>query len=465
MSGQSLKVTNPYTEECILELPLLPANEVDGVVARARAAFETWRHAPMAERKALCEGFVAQFEANAESIARDITLQMGKPLAYSHGEVATTLTRARHMIAIAEETLGDEQLPEASGFVRYIRHEPLGVVLDVAAWNYPLLIAINVVVPAVLAGNAVIIKHSSRTPQCGEVFAQAFRDAGAPADLVQHVVADHATTSAFIQHPGVDYVSFTGSVKGGYEVANSASGRFIDVGLELGGKDPAYVCADAPLDFAAANCVDGAFFNAGQSCCAIERIYVDQAIYQDFVDAFVEKTRAYVLGDPMEGATTLGPLASKGAPAFLQGQIEEAVQRGGRLVLDPASFDKPVKGWFAAPAVVADAPQDSALMQEESFGPVIGILSVASEEEALRYMNDSPYGLTASIWTKDPERAIRLGERVETGTFFMNRCDYLDPALPWTGVKETGRGVSLSRYGLLQLSRRKSMHLRVEIPE
>jgi len=462
MSQTELTIVNPYTGETAFTTPIIERNTVNAVVARARKAFGLWRFSTMAERQALCSKFVDIFGAQGEQHALDISLQMGKPLQQARGEVATTLTRARYMIEIADETLADEHLPEQEGFVRYIRHEPLGVVLDIAAWNYPLLIAVNVVVPAVLAGNAVIIKHSSKTPRCGEAFAEAFRAAGAPEDLVQHIVADHETTDALIRHEGVDYVSFTGSVKGGYEIANSAAGRFIDVGLELGGKDPAYVCADAPFDFTVANCVDGAFFNAGQSCCAIERIYVDQAIYADFVEAFAALARDYVLGDPSDEATTIGPLASRAAPAFLAGQVEDAVKRGGRLVVDPASFARPATGWFAAPAVVADAPQDSSLMQEESFGPVIGILPVRNEAEAIQYMNDSPYGLTASIWTADMERAIHVGERIETGTFFMNRCDYLDPALPWTGVKETGRGASLSRYGLLQLSRRKSMHLRVK---
>jgi len=461
MAESMLEVVNPFSGETVLSLPKLARNEVDGVVTRARGAYLAWRDSTLAERQALCERAIAAMAAREDELARDITLQMGKPLGQALGEVRTMVDRARYMIEIAPDTLADEHLPEKPGFVRFIRHEPLGVVLDIAAWNYPLLIAVNVVVPAVLAGNAVIVKHSSKTPKCGEAFAEAFRTAGAPEHLVQHVVADHGVTEALIQHPGVDFASFTGSVRGGYEVVKSASSRFIDVGLELGGKDPAYVCADAPFDFAVANCVDGAFFNAGQSCCAIERIYVDRAIYDRFVEAFAALVRQYVPGDPLDDATTLGPLASPRAPAFLAEQVADAVRRGGKLVVDPASFALPDTGWFAAPAVVAGAPQDCPLMQEESFGPVVGILPVADDDEAVRLMNDSAYGLTASIWTEDADRAARFGARIETGTFFMNRCDFLDPALPWTGVKETGRGATLSRYGLLQLSRLKSMHLRV----
>jgi acyl-CoA reductase-like NAD-dependent aldehyde dehydrogenase len=465
MAANELRVINPFTEQVELTLPLLSAAEASAAARRAREAFEEWRWTDIATRKALCEKFMAAFEAKGDEIARDITRQMGKPLGQARGEVQGMLARARHIIDIAEGVLADEYVAEKPGFKRYIRHEPLGVVLDIAAWNYPLLIAVNVIVPAVLAGNAVIVKHSSRTPLCGRAFTEAFAAAGAPKDLVQDVVADHAVTDAMIQDPGVNFVSFTGSVRGGHEVVQSAAGRFIGTGLELGGKDPAYVCADAPFDFAVENTVDGALYNAGQSCCAIERIYVERSIYDRFVEAFAEKAKAYArLGDPMDAATSQGPMATPSAAKFIQGQVADAVARGGKLVVGPDAYATPAQGWFCAPSVVAGAPQDCSLMQEESFGPVVGILPVANDEEAIRLMNDSPYGLTASIWTMDVARAERVGRRVETGTFFMNRCDYLDPALPWTGVKDTGRGATLSHYGLLQLTQLKSMHLRTELP-
>jgi acyl-CoA reductase-like NAD-dependent aldehyde dehydrogenase len=464
MNTSILRVINPFTEKVEWELPLLSEADIEPLVIRARNAFQDWRRTPMEERIALCTRFADAFETMRETIAEQITRQMGKPLQQARNEVNTMLDRARQMTAIAKDVLADEYLPEKQGFVRFIRHEPLGVVLDIAAWNYPLLIAVNVVVPAVLAGNAVILKHSSRTPLCGQAFVDAFAAAGAPEFLVQAVIADHRVTAALIQHPHVNAVSFTGSVQGGYEVSRAASQKFIPLTLELGGKDPAYVCADADFDFAVENTMDGAFYNAGQSCCAVERIYVERSIYSRFLEAFVEKTRGYVLGDPMEPTTTMGPLASRHALDVLTEQVKDALVRGGKLLLGPQDFAKPSRGWFFPPTVVADAPQDSTLMQEESFGPVIGILPVANDEEAVRLMNDSRYGLTASIWTSDMERAIRIGAQIDTGTFYMNRCDYLDPLLPWTGVKESGRGVSLSKYGLLALTRLKSMHLRVEIP-
>jgi len=458
-----ISLVNPFTELPFTDIDATPTPVLDAIVGNAGGAYEDWRRTAIDERAALCTRFIDAFRTERESIARDITKQMGKPIAQAFGEVDTAIDRAEQAIAMASEMLADDVAPASPGFKRYVRQEPIGVLLDIAAWNYPLLIAVNVVIPGVLAGNAVIIKHSSKTPLCGQAFVDAFTRAGAPENLVQHVIAGHAETEALVQNPRVDYVSFTGSTRGGHEIVCSVSDRFVDVGLELGGKDPAYVCADADFDFAVANCVDGAFYNAGQSCCAIERIYVEEAIYDKFVEAYAAKTREYVLGDPMEETTTIGPQASKSAPQFLRGQVEAAVAAGGRLVVDPTAFDVPDQGWFAAPAVIADAPQDCALMQEESFGPVIGITKVRNDEEAIRLMNDSPYGLTASIWTNDVDRAARVGAEVETGTFFMNRCDYVDPALPWTGVKDTGRGCSLSRYGFLQLTRRKSMHLRVDV--
>ncbi|HRI89679.1 MAG TPA: aldehyde dehydrogenase family protein, partial [Candidatus Hydrogenedentes bacterium] len=436
MSTGELRVINPFTEQVELSVPMIPLAEVDAVVDRARDAFLLWRSVSIDERIALCKRFVVAFREMGDEIALNTSRQMGKPVKQALGEVNRLCERAEYMIGIARDTLADEPVPEIAGFRRYVRHEPLGVVFDIAAWNYPLLIAVNVVVPAVLAGNAVILKHSSRTPLCGQAFEDAFKKAGAPDNLVQHVVCEHSVAEAFVKHAGVDYVSFTGSTRGGHDMVRAASGRFINVGLELGGKDPAYVCADADFKSAVENCVDGAFYNAGQSCCAIERIYVEKSIYKDFVEAYVEETKKYIVpGDPKDPATSMGPMAMRPVAAFLARQVDDAIRAGGELVVSGRDFSMPEHGWFASPAVVADAPQTCTLMQEESFGPVIGIAPVDSDQQAIRYMNDSAYGLTASIWTKDIDRAVRVGEQVETGTFFLNRCDYCDPGLPWTGLK------------------------------
>ena len=460
MSG-SFRIDNPYTGETVAERRFLSPGEVGRLVERAASAQRAWARTALAERVALCERFCAAFEQDGERIATEITWQMGKPLQQARGEVKTALVRARHMMSIAPQALADETLPEMAGFTRFIRHEPVGVVLDISAWNYPLLITVNVVVPAVLAGDSVLIKHATRTALCGEAFERAFAAAGAPEGLVSAVHADHEVCAQIIGRPEVGYVSFTGSVRGGREIYREVSARFIDAGLELGGKDPAYVAPDADLEHAIANLVDGAFYNAGQSCCGIERIYVHRSLYDRFVEGAVAEVRKLRMGDPMDAATTLGPMAQPGAPEKLVAQAEDARAKGGRVLCGGRAVKVGGKGRFFDPCVVADATHEMhGLMVEESFGPILGIAKVADDDEAVRLMNDSPYGLTAAIWTRDPERAVRIGAQIETGTFFMNRCDYLDPALPWTGVKNSGKGNSLSRYGFLSLTRRKSFHLR-----
>lgn len=458
------RIDNPYSGETVAERPFLQLSEVEGAVARAHRAHKAWARTPLSERLLLCERFCQELEKDGERVAREVTAQMGKPLAQARGEVKTALLRARTMMSLAAEALRDEPLPPLPGFTRFIRHEPVGVVLDISAWNYPLLITVNVVVPAVLAGNAVLVKHANRTALCGDAFARAFAAAGAPENLVTSIDAPHDVCAAIIARPEVGYVSFTGSVRGGHEVYREGAKRFIDVGLELGGKDPAYVAPDADLAHAVANLVDGAFYNAGQSCCGIERVYVHESLYARFLEGALAEVRKYRLGDPLDAATTLGPMAQPEAPQKLALQIEEARAKGGRVLCGGRPVhDGSGRGRFFDPCLVADATHAMhGLMVEESFGPVLGVQSVASDDEAVRLMNDSPYGLTAAVWTRDQERAFRIGAQIETGTFFMNRCDHLDPLLPWTGVKDTGKGMSLSKYGFLSVTRRKSFHLRTQ---
>lgn len=458
------RIDNPYTGETVAERKFLSGSEVEGLVSRAFRAHRQWMRVPLEGRLALCERFCQEFEKDQERIAREVTQQMGKPLGQARGEVRTTLSRARTLMSLAAEALRDEPLAPVAGFTRFIRHEPVGVVLDISAWNYPLLITVNVVVPAVLAGNAVIVKHANRTALCGDAFARAFERAGAPENLVTAIDASHEVCAKIIARPEVGFVSFTGSVRGGHEVYREGAKRFIDVGLELGGKDPAYVAPDADLDHAIANIVDGAYYNAGQSCCGIERIYVHQSVYDRFVEGALAEVRKYKLGDPLDAATSMGPLAQPGAPEKLALQVEEARAKGGRVLCGGTPVhDGAGKGRFFDPCLVVEATHAMhGLMVEESFGPIVGVQKVADDDEAVRLMNDSPYGLTAAIWTRDQERAFRVGAQIETGTFFMNRCDYLDPLLPWTGVKDTGKGMSLSKYGFLSVTRRKSFHLRTQ---
>jgi acyl-CoA reductase-like NAD-dependent aldehyde dehydrogenase len=406
----------------------------------------------------ICREFVDAFRSAKESIALDITRQMGKPLTQARREVDTTLDRADTMLRLAAAALEDEQLPPKEGFRRFIRHEPLGIVLDIPAWNYPLLIAVNVVLPALLAGNAVLIKHARLTPLCGDAFADAFRKTNLPRDLVASIHVGHATISKLIDRRAVDFISFTGSVEGGREVYKQASGQLLDMGLELGGKDPALVCEDANFDFAVANLVDGAFYNAGQSCCAIERIYVMRPLFSKFVDAYVAEVERYRVGNPEDPATDIGPLAQRKAIELLEFQINQAVDRGARVLTGGRRAAGP--GYFFQPTVLRDVNHGMSVMMEESFGPVIGIMPVDSEEEGVRLMNDSPYGLTASIWTEDAARGEALAARTAAGTVYVNRCDYLDPELAWVGIKDSGHGCTLSHLGFLHLTRPKSFHLR-----
>ncbi len=456
----TMNLVNPATEETFRTLEMTSEAELGAILERMRAAQKKWREVSVNERVEICRGFVDAFRSMRETVALDITRQMGKPLVQARREVDTMLDRADAMLRLAPAGLEDETLEPKPGLRRFIRHEPLGIVLDIPAWNYPLLIAVNVVIPALLAGNAVLIKHARLTPLCGDAFIDAFRQTSLPADLVASVRVDHDTITRLIARRAVDFISFTGSVEGGREVYRHASAQLLDMGLELGGKDPALVCEDANFDFAVANLVDGAFYNAGQSCCAVERIYVARPLFQTFVDAFVAEVRNYTVGDPENPATGIGPLAQLKALDVLKHQVDQAVQRGAKLLT--GGKRAPGRGYFFEPAVLVDVDHSMSLMTEESFGPVIGIMAVDSEDEAIRLMNDSPYGLTASIWTEDAERGEALAARTAAGTVYVNRCDYLDPELAWVGIKDSGHGCTLSRLGFHYLTRPKSFYVRTQ---
>jgi len=358
--------------------------------------------------------------------------------------------------------LADLDVGPKPGFHRFIRREPLGVVLTVAAWNYPYLIAVNSVVPALMAGNAVVLKHSAQTPLCAERFEECFAAAGVPPGVFQVLHLQHGDTEGVIRDPRVDFVAFTGSVAGGRSVQRVAAERFIGVGLELGGCDPVYVRHDADVTHAIENIVDGAYFNSGQSCCGLQRIYVHESVYGRFTAGCIELIHRYRLGDPLDPATTLGPLVRTAAGETIRAQLRQSITAGARPAIEEREFPLSRPGTpYLAPQLLLDAPPDSAVMREEIFGPVAGVMRVHSDQEAVERMNDSAYGLTAAIWTRSEAAAHTLGDQVQTGTLFMNRCDYLDPALAWVGVKDSGRGCALSALGYGQLTRPKSFHLRV----
>jgi len=452
------KLVNPSNEEVFGTIEPTLESELESILSRMRAAQQAWREVPVRERVDTCRQFIDAFRSMKEAVAVEVTRQMGKPVGQSRREVETMLDRADTMVRLAPASLADDILPLKEGFRRFIRHEPLGIVLDIPAWNYPLLIAVNVIVPALLAGNAVLVKHARLTPLAGDAFVEAFRRTSLPPDLVASIHVSHTTIRRLIEARAVDFISFTGSVEGGRQVYHAGSSRLLDMGLELGGKDPAFVCEDAKFTFAVENLVDGAFYNAGQSCCAVERIYVMRPLFSRFVDAYVAEVEKYKLGSPEDETTTLGPLAQRKTVEFMEFQVSQAVAKGARVLTGGHRLPGP--GYYFQPTVLVNVDHSMSVMKEESFGPVIGIMPVDTEEQAVRLMNDSPYGLTASIWTEDIPRGETLAHRTAAGTVYVNRCDYLDPELAWVGIKDSGHGCTLSHLGFLYLTRPKSFHLR-----
>jgi acyl-CoA reductase-like NAD-dependent aldehyde dehydrogenase len=462
--GDRIQVISPVNGQVYAERALASDGEIAAALERAKRTQADWRRVPVAERAAILGRAVDVFVAKRDEIARELTWQMGRPIRYTPSEVAGFEERARYMIEVAGDALADLPVGDKAGFTRFIRRVPLGVAFVIAPWNYPYLTAVNAVVPALMAGNAMILKHSAQTPLCAERIGAALAAGGLPAGVFQHLHFSHDAAARILASGEVDFVSFTGSVAGGHSVQQAAASHFLGVSLELGGKDPAYVRPDADLPHAVENLADGAFFNSGQSCCAIERIYVHRDVYDRFVDGLVEVARGHRLADPTDPETTLGPLVQPAAADFVRGQIRDSLAAGAHAHVDPKAFTRDAPGAaYLAPQVLTGVDHTMRIMTEETFGPAVGVMRVASDDEAIRLMNDSRYGLTAAIWTSDADAAIRIGDRVETGTWFMNRCDYLDPALAWTGVKDSGRGCSLSRLQYEHLTRPKSFHLRTTV--
>lgn len=437
-------------------------DDINRVLQKAVNAQFNWRHVSLQERAVICHKMVDAFIANENEIANELCWMMGRPIQYARGEVTGLAERARYMIDVAETALAPIQLPEKTGFQRYIKRESLGTVFVIAPWNYPYLTSINAIMPAIMAGNCVVLKHSAQTPLCAEQLFNAFKQAGLPDGVFQYLHLNHENTETVIKDSRINYVAFTGSVAGGAMVERAVNGRFIGVGLELGGKDPAYVRGDADIDNAVATCIDGAFFNSGQSCCGIERIYVDSRFFDEFVRKSVSLVNGYQLGRPDDPNTTLGPMVKVSAADFVRSQVQDAISQGATGHINADDFPMNEVGTpYLAPQLLTNVSHQMRVMTEESFGPVIGIMQVESDEEAIALMNDSEFGLTASVFTKDIETAITIGEQLETGTFFVNRCDYLDPALAWTGVKNSGRGCTLSALGYESLTRPKSFHIKL----
>ncbi len=461
-NAKLLQCISPVDGRIYVERPLHTPADVEAALNKAKKAQVLWRATPLAERQKYMLKFLDHMVGNAKAIGEEITWQMGRPVLQTPGEILRGFQeRIKYAVNLAPKALADIVPEGQEGFKRYIRREPLGIVLVIAPWNYPYLTSVNAIIPALLAGNVVILKHSHQTPRVADRYAAGFKAAGLPEGVFQYLDLGREEAEKLMADPRIDYVNFTGSVKGGHAVQKAISNKFIVAGLELGGKDPAYVREDADLNSAVENLVDGAFFNSGQCCCGIERIYVHEKLYRPFVDGFVNLTNKYMLGDPTDPATNLGPMVRTAAAEFVRAQTAEAVQKGAKALIEEKHFKASKAGTpYLAPQVLIDVDHSMSVMMDESFGPVVGIMKVKSDAEALQLMNDSPYGLTACLWTKDLAAAEKIGQEIETGTVFMNRCDYLDPGLAWTGVKDTGRGASLSVIGFENLTRPKSFHLK-----
>ncbi|KAI8099060.1 exoribonuclease 1 [Halteromyces radiatus] len=465
----TISVVSPTTQKVLFEIPCLTSEQIDQKVQQANAAFPSWKKEGVEKRVKLMERFLELFAEKKEQVAESIASQMGRPKRYGAGEINGVVERASYMISVAQESLKDDIIEDKPQVKRFLRKEPLGVVFIIAAWNYPYLTIgkgpesepfcdkVNNLIPALLVGNCVLLKQSPQTPKCADIFVETLHEAGVPKDVVQVVHVDDQGANTLVQHPGIQFVNFTGSVAVGKKIRQSIgdSQRLIGSAMELGGKDPAYVLPDANIDYAVENIVDGAFFNSGQCCCSIERCYVHADVYDAFIEKAVTLTQKYVLGDPNDDNVTLGPMANIRFAENVRSQLNDAVEKGAKLLIDTEKYfplDKPGTS-FVGPQILINVDHSMTIMKEETFGPVLGIMRVESDDEAIQLMNDSNYGLTASIWTSNPDKAIEIGDRIETGTWFMNRCDYIDPALAWVGAKESGLGFSMSKQGFSQFFR------------
>ncbi|KAF4856956.1 Succinate-semialdehyde dehydrogenase [Colletotrichum siamense] len=463
MSVEVLTTISPTTNEPILTRNGVSQADLDELPNTATKAFESWSKTSLADRQKIVKTALKLLLNLKDDLAQELTVQMGRPIAYTGVEVATAVKRAEYLLKISDEVLKDTDGEAEKGFKRFIRKVPVGPVLVLFAWNYPYLILVNSLIPALLAGNTVILKPSPQTPTIVERVAKVFEEAGLPSGVLQHFHCGSPTLiESIVRNPKIKLVAFTGSVAGGLAVQQAASDRVVNVGLELGGKDPAYIRGDVDIDWAAAEIVDGAVFNSGQSCCSVERVYVADEIHDAFVEAVQKVLKGYVLGDPFDKGTHVGPVISKRSKETIEAHVQDAVAKGAKdATPENESFaNPPPKGNFVKPTLLTGVDHSMTVMTEETFGPVIPVMRVKNDDEAVKLMNDSEFGLTASIWTKDTDRGYEIADQVEAGTVFVNRCDFPSPDLAWTGWKNSGKGQTLSRFGYDQFVKLKSYHLK-----
>ncbi|KAL5340867.1 Aldehyde/histidinol dehydrogenase [Aspergillus crustosus] len=463
MSNQ-VRTLSPSTGKVVFEHSGASIEKIGQIAQASEDAFRTYKELSYDQRKAIILKALDIIVTNKETLGKELTDQMGRPISYTAGEVDTMRMRADYLIdELAEESLKTITPKQQDGFSRYVKKEPVGPVLLATAWNYPYLITINALVPALLAGNTVILRPSPQTPLVGDRLLSYFLEAGLPKNVLQ--VVHFGAWEVFdqvVNIPQIKLVSFVGSTQGGLRLREASAKRILPLNLELGGNDPAYVRADADLKYTASNVVDGAVFNSGQSCCSIERIYVHADVHDAFVAEVQKELATYKLGDPTDKATTTGPVISHQAVKNIQAHIDEALSKGAvDSTPENATFTSlPSEGSFIAPRILTNVSHDMRVMREETFGPVIPIMKVKNDDEAVALMNDSDYGLTASVWTKDIEAGEKLIERIEAGTVFVNRCDYPSPDLAWVGWKNSGLGCSLGPQAFDAFYKLKSYHVR-----
>ncbi|KAK2591981.1 hypothetical protein QQS21_010317 [Conoideocrella luteorostrata] len=463
MSVETITTISPNTNEAIITRNGASAADLDLLPKIATEAFQQFRKTTLKERQEIVKKFLKELASHEAELAEELTVQMGRPIAFTGKEISTAVKRAEYLLKISDEALKDTDGEAEKGFKRYIRKVPVGPVLVIFAWNYPYLILVNSLIPAILAGNTVILKPSPQTPTIVEHVADYFAKSGLPEGVLQFFhCGSPVIMESLVRDPRIAHVCFTGSVAGGLAVQKAASDRIVNVGLELGGKDPAYIRDDVEIAWAAEEIVDGAIFNSGQSCCSLERVYVDEKIHDAFVEAVQHVLKGYKLGDPFDKTTHVGPVISERSKQMIESHIKDALEKGAKdSTPENESFSNPPpKGNFVKPTLLTGVDHSMIVMTEETFGPVIPVMKVTSDAEAIKFMNDSEFGLTASIWTKDTAKGYDLAEEVEAGTVFVNRCDYPSPDLAWTGFKNSGKGQTLGRFGFEQFVKSKSFHVK-----
>ncbi|MBD2462842.1 aldehyde dehydrogenase family protein [Oscillatoria sp. FACHB-1407] len=454
-----LTVINPATGDVLQEIPTDDSEAIAHKVTQAKVAQPDWAARPMAERIEIIRQFNGLLADHAESLAQQLTAEMGKPIKQARAEVGTTSSRIGYFLDQVEAVLATETLLHDSqlGLKEQISHEPLGVIANISAWNYPFFVGSNVFIPALLAGNAVLYKPSEFAALTGRAIAQLMTEAGVPEGIFQAVIGTGQVGAELLTHP-LNGVFFTGSYATGCKIAIAAAPHLMKVQLELGGKDPIYVAEDVDVATVAPAVADGAFYNTGQSCCAVERIYVHDQIYEAFVDTFMATVRDFQMGDPTDENTYIGPLARAAQVDFLKYQVEDAIAKGAKLLCGGDRLERP--GSFFAPTVLIDVDHSMSVMRDESFGPIIGIQAVKDDAEALRLMQDTPYGLTAGVYTPNETRATAMLRQINSGTVYWNCCDRVSPRLPWSGRGHSGIGLTLSTYGIQTFTQPKAWHLR-----